>query len=581
MLSIIQIIIICGRQDISLRGHRDSGIILLDTPNENDGNFRSLLRFRMNAGDEFLKEHLRKTNTVWTSPQIQNELIEICGDLILSKIIAKIHKSKAYSIMADGTTDVSGIEQFSMCARYVEKADDKEIVREDFLKFVPVVDATGLGLSNTVKTTCSDMMLDLKDCCGQGYDGASAMSGEFQGCATRITAEYPQIPYVHCVSHSFNLAVGDACKIVIVKNTIGTINEIINFFRCSAKRQNKLNEAVNEISCEIKRKRLQKFCATRWVERFDSIITFRDFFTPIFNALDNIYESGTDESSKKAFMYQQCMKNGGFIVAMIVINEIFSLAEPLSVSLQKVNSDLASAMNMADDLKFLLNEMRENSNVKFHELFVIAENCAKEIESEIKVPRISHRQSYRANYNMNIPEDYYRVATYIPFIDHFVAQLEPRFLKHKTILSNIQNILPNTIINLDENVINETVDVILLQWPDIITISDSIVKKEVLLWKQRWIAMEERPLTFIDALNFCDSSLFPSTHTILKVCATLPVTIATPERSFSTLKRIKTYLRNAIGESRLNGLAQLSIHRDISLSIEEVIYFIFIFLFMT
>lgn len=152
---------------------------------------------------------------------------------------------------------------------------------------------------------------------------------------TRITAEYPQISYVHCVSHSLNLAVGDACKILIIKNTIGTINEIVDFFRCSSKRQNKLNESVNEITCEIKRKRLQKFCATKWVERFDSITMFRDFFTPIFNALDNIYESGNDESSKKAFMYQQCMKDGGFIVAMIVINEIFSLAEPLSVSFKK------------------------------------------------------------------------------------------------------------------------------------------------------------------------------------------------------------------------------------------------------
>lgn len=77
------------------------------------------------------------------------------------------------------------------------------------------------------------------------------MSGIFQGCATRISREYPQAPYIHCASHSFNLAVCDACKIPIIKNSLGTINEIINFFRCSAKRQAKLNDAVSSMKCEI------------------------------------------------------------------------------------------------------------------------------------------------------------------------------------------------------------------------------------------------------------------------------------------------------------------------------------------
>ncbi|KAF0758767.1 52 kDa repressor of the inhibitor of the protein kinase-like, partial [Aphis craccivora] len=52
---------------------------------------------------------------------------------------------------------------------------------------------------------------------------------------------------------------------------------------------------------------------------------------------------------------------------------------------------------------------------------------------------------------------------------------------------------------------------------------------------------------------------------------TLPVSTSTPERMFSSLKRIKTYLRNSMSEKRLNGLAMLAIHNDITLSNEEVI----------
>lgn len=79
------------------------------------------------------------------------------------------------------------------------------------------------------------------------------------------------------------------------------------------------------------------------------------------------------------------------------------------------------------------------------------------------------------------------------------------------------------------------------------------------------------PRFFIEALEFCDEVIFPNIYIILKLCATLPVDVATAERSFSTLKRIKTYLRNSTGEHRLNGLASLSIHRDIEVSVHEVI----------
>ena len=58
---------------------------------------------------------------------------------------------------------------------------------------------------------------------------------------------------------------------------------------------------------------------------------------------------------------------------------------------------------------------------------------------------------------------------------------------------------------------------------------------------------------------------------LLQIFATLPVTSCEPERSFSTLKRIKTYHRNTTGQLRLNGLASLNIHREVEVTVEEVI----------
>lgn len=55
----------------------------------------------------------------------------------------------------------------------------------------------------------------------------------------------------------------------------------------------------------------------------------------------------------------------------------------------------------------------------------------------------------------------------------------------------------------------------------------------------------------------------PNLHTLLQILATLAISTATVERSFSTLKRLKTYLRNSTGQTRLTGLALMSIHREL------------------
>ena len=47
------------------------------------------------------------------------------------------------------------------------------------------------------------------------------------------------------------------------------------------------------------------------------------------------------------------------------------------------------------------------------------------------------------------------------------------------------------------------------------------------------------------------------------ILAVHPVTATTNERSFSTVRRLKKFLRSTMSENRLNGLASLNIHRDI------------------
>jgi hypothetical protein len=52
---------------------------------------------------------------------------------------------------------------------------------------------------------------------------------------------------------------------------------------------------------------------------------------------------------------------------------------------------------------------------------------------------------------------------------------------------------------------------------------------------------------------------------VYKLCIiymTVPMTSATAERSFSTMRRIKTYLRQTMGQQRLNDVMLLHIHKQ-------------------
>jgi hAT family C-terminal dimerisation region len=86
------------------------------------------------------------------------------------------------------------------------------------------------------------------------------------------------------------------------------------------------------------------------------------------------------------------------------------------------------------------------------------------------------------------------------------------------------------------------------------------------------VAEAARPADVMSTLDMCLNLLvvFPNITTLLKIFATLPVSTATAERSFSTLRRLKTYLRTSMGSERLNGLALRSIHRQISGNIDPL-----------
>jgi len=85
----------------------------------------------------------------------------------------------------------------------------------------------------------------------------------------------------------------------------------------------------------------------------------------------------------------------------------------------------------------------------------------------------------------------------------------------------------------------------------------------------------ENICTLIELLRFLHltrlQEVFPNVSIVLRIVLTIPVTVASGERSFSKLKLIKTYLRSSMLQDRLNGLAMLSIEKGVASELDWTI----------
>ena len=79
--------------------------------------------YRVRGGDKTLENHLQNAprNAKYSSPDIQNESIECCRDLIVEQLVVQVKESRYYSILADEATDCSMKEQLVLIFRFVDK----------------------------------------------------------------------------------------------------------------------------------------------------------------------------------------------------------------------------------------------------------------------------------------------------------------------------------------------------------------------------------------------------------------------------------------------------------------------------
>ena len=198
LLAVITSIQYLARQGMAIRGH-----------DNNEGNFVQLLNLRskdIEALNSWLSDSHCKKFTCW---EIQNEILELLAHSVLRNICEDIQSAKHFSIIVDGTTDISHNEQESIVLRYVTPNLKPH---EMFVGFYSVTATDGNSLATMILDALLRLNLPLSNLRGQAYDGGSNMAGRLNGVQAVISGKQPLALFVHCLMHAGNLVAADCIE---------------------------------------------------------------------------------------------------------------------------------------------------------------------------------------------------------------------------------------------------------------------------------------------------------------------------------------------------------------------------------
>lgn len=218
--------------------------------------------------------------------------------------------------------------------------------------------------------------------------------------------------------------------------------------------------------------------------------------------------------------------------------------------------------------------MSQRTNEKFQNIWKSTLGLAYILElDEPKTPKIRRipkriDASSSEPHQFSSPADFYR-KIYFEVLDKVVGSIEQRFTKNAmTHLSNLELFLTDQ---------NDTSSSYVKEfYGDDFDVDRLVLHRNMLLdiarTKNVRLNSVEDIVSFV--ISHCESikDMIPEIIKLLKIVLTIPVSTCTAERSFSALRRIKTYLRSTMTQQRLNDHMAVHINREIAddLDLEEI-----------
>ena len=545
------------RQGMAVRGHE-----------EIQGNLPQLMLLRANDVADPVKKWVYDGK--YMSHDVMNELITALGQATIRKIINHVQSVRSYALLVDETRDVSNKEQLTLILRWVDS--DFEI-HEDFIGFMNVEKVDAESLTLAIKDVLIRCMLPLSSCRGQGYDGASAMMGRYTGVAARIRREVPSAVAVHCLAHCLDLCLQDTVrKVRLARQSLDAAKEIIKVITSSPKRGALFETFKSEICPDGGG--LRPLCPTRWAVRHVSIGALLRNYQAAYETVCQVNEGNEAENSSRAGGVRELMTQFSTHFGLKVLYSVFGGLEQVSRTLQSKDLNIQEARRSVSLGRAYLAGLRKEE--VFDNAYETARSEADDLGfvEEPRLPR-AKKPPRRLDPNPETahaddgPKALYR-RQYYEVLDAVDGQMETRFGDdafvlpesiEKLLLTSVNgeresSVIPEVIRKTYSDDLNyERLEIQLKMLPDLI--ADMRSSGEVPGLKR---ISSVRSLANIMKQG-SGAVMFSEVRMLIKLFLTIPVTTASAERSFSALRRLKTYLRSTMTQNRLNNIALPHVHK--------------------
>ncbi|KAK9705452.1 hypothetical protein RND81_07G058300 [Saponaria officinalis] len=361
----------------------------------------------------------------------------------------------------------------------------------------------------------------------QGYDGASNMRREWPGLQALFLNECPYAYYVHCFAHRLQLALIAASRDVIsVYQFFSKLTFIVNIITSSAKRHDHLQAAhLAEIERLLELEELEtgkgknqigtvkRAGDTRWGSHFGSLNSLLNMYNASCSVLQTVIKEGKGAQRGEADKAYYDMTSFEFVLVLHIMIQILGITNDLCQALQRKSQDILNAMHLVSNTKILIQKLRDDGWENLLQQVLLFCN-----NHDIEVPNMEDHYIFgRGRFRQ--PKDRRKFQNF----------------KADDIYKLVSKFYPANFIEQEKLNLKSQLDLFLLEIKEHPQL-DSLKSISDLC---RWLRETEKGEKYylIDRL--------------VRLVLTLPVSTATAEGAFSTMKLIKTALRNRMEDDYL------------------------------
>ena len=416
-----------------------------------------------------------------------------------------------------------------------------------------------------LEDTLLRMQLHLTSCRGQTYDGASNMSGKRSGVATQIQKKEKKAFYLHCYAHSLNLACQDSIrKCKLVNDVLDMTYEVTKLIKFSPRRDRVLERIKAQVTPGGTSVRM--LCTTRWTVRAKAFRSIIENYTSLQDCWDEVLPLTTDSEMKNRIngaAYQMGTFNYFFCVHLGA--KFLGHCDNLATALQGTQVSAAEGHRMANCTVKTLQDHR--NEVSFEKLWSTVEKCRE--SSEVEEPSLPRKRKRPSRYedgdaapefHSDVKEHYRQI--YYDFLDRLIMGITNRFDQPSyAVYEELQELLLHVTKDPShapgmEDTLEDNVKKVSKLYEDDIDMSrlrdKFITLRSILPTELRHSSDISKLIQHIKSLDNSMQLLLNEVVALVRLILVLPATNAVSERSFSALRRIKTYMRATMTQKRLN-----------------------------